>query len=387
MSNPAGHLGPKSFTELTSLRIGGTALDYREATSEAELIETIKQADATHTPLLVIGEGSNLVPSDQDFPGIVVRDARKEIRIDQVDTCGGANATVSAGYNWDRLVQYAISEEWVGLEALSGIPGTVGAAPVQNIGAYGQEVATSLANVRTWDRAEQRVRTLSLLELGLGYRTSILKRSMRPQAQPATADPSRGWFPTPRYVVLEVGFQFRLGTRSAEVQYAELAKSLGIQVGERAPAAHVRAAVLELRESKGMLLNPADHDAWSAGSFFTNPVLSSEQAGQLPPEAPRYPVASALPAFTTGPATGKINPDLVKTSAAWLIQNAGFGRGFSLPGSAAALSDKHVLAITNRGGATAAQVRELALAVRAGVQEKFGITLVPEPVLLEALDA
>jgi len=371
-----------TLAELTTLRVGGPADAYVEATTEAELVDAVRAADDAGEPLLVIGGGSNLLVSDEGFGGVVVRDLRSEIRIDAEDTCGGGSMTVTAGQDWDRLVERAVEQEWVGVEALSGIPGTVGAAPVQNIGAYGQEVAGVVASVRVWDRERSRVRALALTDLGFGYRTSLLKRTMH-----ASPDGDDIWYPTPRYVVLDVNLQMRLGTLSAPIAYPELARRLGVQVGERAPSAEVRAAVLELRGSKGMLLDdPAapDHDRWSAGSFFTNPVVAADQADLLPADAPRFPVRSALPSRTTGPSLGEIDPTLVKTSAAWLIEHAGFTKGFGVhgPRSAATLSTKHTLALTNRGGASAAEVVELARAVRDGVLDTFGIELVPEPVLV-----
>jgi UDP-N-acetylmuramate dehydrogenase len=386
-------VGTPSLAELTTLRVGGPADRYVEAHSEAELLEIVRAADEAGEPLLVIGGGSNLLVGDEGFGGVVVRDLRRGITVDAEDSCGGASFHAPAGQDWDELVARAVAEEWVGVEALSGIPGTVGAAPVQNIGAYGQDVAGVVSTVRVWDRARSRVRTLALGELAFGYRTSLLKRSMHVDAG-AGFDDDGPWYPSPRYVVLDVGFQARLGSLSAPVAYPELARTLGVQVGDRAPSADVRAAVLALRARKGMLLDgvgpdvdPAagpDHDRWSAGSFFTNPVVPAEQADLLPAEAPRYPVRTATPTRTTGPSLGEIDPTLVKTSAAWLIEHAGFTKGFGVhgPSSLARLSTKHTLALTNRGGASAEDVVELARAVRDGVVEAFGVELVPEPVLV-----
>nr|WP_265521001.1 UDP-N-acetylmuramate dehydrogenase [Oerskovia sp. JB1-3-2] len=372
---------------MTTLRVGGPADRYVEATSEAELVETVRAADEAGEPLLVLGGGSNLLVSDEGFGGIVVRDVRSGITVAAEDTCGGASITGPAGQDWDELVARAVEEDWVGVEALSGIPGTLGAAPVQNIGAYGQEVAGAVSTVRVWDRAQSRVRTLPVGSLGFGYRTSLLKASMHADAEGGP------WYPTPRYVVLDVSMQLRLGSLSAPIAYPELARRLEVQVGDRAPSAEVRAAVLALRGAKGMLLDadPAspgytgpDHDRWSAGSFFTNPVVAAEQADLLPADAPRYPVRSSVPSTTTGPSLGEIDPSLVKTSAAWLIEHAGFTKGYGVvgPASPATLSTKHTLALTNRGGATAADLLALARSVRDGVVDAFGIQLVPEPVLV-----
>jgi len=343
-----------TLAELTTFRVGGPAAQYVEAQSEAELIDAVRGADADGTPLLVVGGGSNLLVADAGFEGLVLKDARADVGIQDDGFCGGVSVTATAGANWDGLVERAVADEWVGVEALSGIPGSVGAAPVQNIGAYGAELADTLASVRVWDREEARVRTLMLIELGFGYRTSVLKRSL---AAP--------FGPTPRYVVLDVTLQMRFGSRSAPVRYAQLADALGVAVGDTAPIAQVREAVLALRRSKGMVLDAADHDTWSAGSFFTNPIVSEDQ---VPPGAPVYPASDGL----------------VKTSAAWLIENAGFARGFALPGSHAAVSTKHTLALTNRGGATGAELLELARHLRDGVRENFGIDLVPEPVVVGA---
>ncbi|OLT49476.1 UDP-N-acetylmuramate dehydrogenase [Cellulosimicrobium sp. CUA-896] len=393
-------VGVPTLAELTTLRVGGPVDRYVEAHSEAELVETVRAADEAGEPLLVLGGGSNLLVADDGFAGVVVRDLRQGVVVDAQDSCGGASFTAPAGQDWDALVARAVAEEWVGVEALSGIPGTVGAAPVQNIGAYGQEVSGVVSTVRVWDRARSRVRTLALGELGFGYRTSLLKRSMH-ETSGGDGAASGPWYPSPRYVVLEVGFQARLGSLSAPVGYPELARRLGVEVGERAPSADVREAVLALRAGKGMLLDgvgpgPAgasgsgdtsaarDLDRWSAGSFFTNPVVPADQADLLPADAPRYPVRSATPSRTTGPSLGEIDPTLVKTSAAWLIEHAGFHRGYGVHGDAspATLSTKHTLALTNRGGASAADLVELARAVRDGVRDAFGVELVPEPVLV-----
>ncbi len=341
------------LASLTTLRVGGPARDVREAGTEAELIDAIRDADESRTPLLVLGGGSNLLVSDAGFDGVVVRDTREEVRLVNDGACGGLSITATAGTPWDALVAQAVASQWSGFEALSGIPGSTGATPVQNVGAYGAEVADTLALIRTWDRETGQVRSIPLAKAGFGYRDSMLKRTM-------TDGP---WGPTPRYVVLDVTFHTRMASLSAPIRYRQLAAALDVELGMRVPITDVRAAVLALRASKGMVLDPADHDTWSAGSFFTNPVLADDA---VPEGAPRYP----------SPRAG-----LVKTSAAWLIEHAGFGRGYALvPGAPAALSGKHTLALTNRGGATAEDLVALARAIRDGVRETFGITLVPEPV-------
>lgn len=330
------------LADLTTLRVGGPADEFVVAASEDELIAAVADADAAGTPVLVLGGGSNLLVADSGFGGRVVAVRTTGIRADS-DACGGAVVRVAAGEGWDGLVLRAVEEGWLGAEALSGIPGLVGSTPIQNVGAYGQEVAQTIASVRCWDRQAGQVRTLFNRDCHFGYRTSRLKQ-----------EPDR-------YVVLEVVFQFRLGDLGLPVAYAELARTLGVELGGRAPAHEVREAVLELRRGKGMVLDADDHDTWSAGSFFTNPVLAPDA---VPEGAPSWP-----------------QPDgSVKTSAAWLIEHAGFGRGHG--NERAALSSKHPLALTNRGGATAADLVDLAVEVRDGVRVRFGITLVNEPVLV-----
>ncbi|MFL6024698.1 MAG: UDP-N-acetylmuramate dehydrogenase [Marmoricola sp.] len=326
----------------TTLRVGGPAAEFVSAETEADLIAAVAEADAAGTPVLVLGGGSNLLVADEGFDGRVVAVRTRGVSAD-ADACGGAVVRVAAGEQWDDLVLRAVAEGWLGIEALSGIPGQVGSTPIQNVGAYGQEVGSTIASVRCWDRHAGAVQTLFARDCRFGYRTSRFKQ-----------EPGR-------FVVLEVVLQLRLGDLGAPVGYAELADRLGVEVGDRAPAADVRAAVLALRTGKGMVLDPADHDTWSAGSFFTNPVVA---AAEVPDGAPAWPQEDGS----------------VKTSAAWLIEHAGFGRGH---GSAtAALSGKHTLALTNRGGATAAELVALAREVRDGVQERFGIVLVNEPVLV-----
>ena len=361
---------------LTTLRLGGPAGRYVEAASEAELVEAVRSADAAGEPLLVLGGGSNVVVPDAGFEGLVVRDGRSGLTVEDAGTCAGASIRVPAGTPWVDVVDRAVAEGWVGVEALAGIPGSAGATPVQNVGAYGQDVAGVLSTVRVWDRAESRVRTLALVDLELGYRTSLLKRSLRgPDGAPSP------FAPTPRYVVLDVGFQLRLGTLSAPVAYTELARRLDVAVGARAPLTEVRQAVLELRAGKGMVLDAADPDTWSAGSFFTNPVVAADAADRLPEGAPRFAVRSARPERTTGPSLGAVDETLVKTSAAWLIEHAGFGKGYGLPGPVG-LSTKHALALTNRGEGTTAELLALARTVRDGVRDTFGIVLEAEPVLV-----
>jgi UDP-N-acetylmuramate dehydrogenase len=340
-----------ALSELTTLRVGGPARTLVTATTADELVAAVASADAAGEPVLLIGGGSNLLIADAGFDGTVIRVASRGVTTESVDYCGGAEVTVEAGELWDPFVARAVESGWSGLEALSGIPGSTGATPIQNVGAYGAEVGGQIASVRTWDRAERVVRTIAGPDCGFGYRDSRFKRER--------------FAGGPRFVVLQVRFQLLVADLSAPVRYAELARALGVDLGARAPLAQVRDAVLALRRSKGMVLDAADHDTWSAGSFFTNPVLDAEVAAVLPADAPRYPAAGGQ----------------VKTSAAWLIEHAGFSKGFGRPGPAS-LSAKHTLALTNRGTATAGDVLALARTVRDGVRDAFGLELVPEPELI-----
>ena len=334
-----------NLAELTTLRLGGPAGQMVEATGEQRLVDAVAIADQAGDPALIVAGGSNLVIADEGFPGTVILVRSRGISVD-ADACSGAMVTVQAGENWDDFVSHAIGQDWVGIEALSGIPGSVGATPIQNVGAYGQDVAQTIATVRTYDRIESKIRTFAAADCGFSYRSSRFK-----------AEPHR-------YIVLSVTFQFALGDLGAPVAYAELARILGVRAGERAPAKAVRDAVLLLRRGKGMVLDADDHDTWSAGSFFTNPLLSPEVAASLPADAPRYG-----------------QPDgTVKTSAAWLIEHAGFGKGYG--SGRAKLSTKHTLALTNCGDATTADLLGLAREIRNGVETAFGITLVNEPVLV-----
>ena len=342
---------PPLLSDLTTLRLGGAATHFVEAATEDALIEAVSEADRRGEPVLLVAGGSNLVVADSGFPGLVVRIATRGIVADHDScdepACGGVMVTVAAGENWDALVARAVQSRWVGLEALSGIPGAVGATPIQNVGAYGQEVAETIASVRVWDRETRTIRSFANAECGFGYRDSFFK-----------ADPER-------HVVLEVIFQLRCGDLSVPVKYAELARTLGVAPGARAPLAAVRRTVLALRAGKGMVLDATDHDTWSAGSFFTNPFLDAEQAACLPEGAPAF-----------------AQPDgRVKTSAAWLIEHAGFPRGYG--NERVSLSTKHTLALTNRGSARTSDLIALAREVRDGVETRFGIRLVNEPVLVE----
>lgn len=338
------------LADLTTLRVGGPAARLVTATTTDELVAHVTAA-WDDDEWLVLGGGSNLLVADDGFAGTVV--VVRTTGIEAVPSTGpgtdadGVVVRVAAGEPWDAFVATTVDNGWTGLEALSGIPGTVGAAPVQNIGAYGVELSDVLTRIEFLDASTGERAWVPAAELALGYRTSTLKHSRRG-------------------AVLTV--EFRLGAASAvgvPVRYPQLAGSLGVELGALVAPATVRSEVLRLRGSKGMVLDANDPDTWSAGSFFTNPIVSTAFADTLPTDAPRWAVG-----------------DEVKLSAAWLIEHAGVHRGYALPGSRAAISSKHTLALTNRGGATAAQVAELARYVQVTVLNRFGVALVPEPVVV-----
>ncbi len=345
---------------LTTTAVGGPAQRLVRADTEAQLIEAVQQADARGEQVLLIGGGSNLVIADAGYLGTAVQIATRGIRLEELGE-DKVLLLAAAGENWDAVVEYSLAEGLSGLEALSGIPGCAGATPVQNVGAYGADVSQSLAWARVWDRHEGAVMTLDNQQLDFSYRHSLIKET--------SIDGS------PRYVVLEVAFTLARSESSAPIRYAELARRLGVEAGQSAEAAKVRQTVLDLRRSKGMVYEAKDADSHSTGSFFTNPIVEQSILEQLPQNAPNYPVAE---------------PGMVKLSAAWLIDQAGFAKGyglegtdgFELAGGRAALSTKHTLAITNRGEASAQDILAVARAVRAGVQERFGIKLVNEPLLI-----
>ncbi|NUO35772.1 MAG: UDP-N-acetylmuramate dehydrogenase [Dermatophilaceae bacterium] len=345
------------LSTLTTMRVGGPAARLVTVETTDELVDAVREVDDADEPLLVLSGGSNVVVSDDGFPGTVVRIATSGVTPESADACGGAMVRVAAGEVWDDVVAQAVSEGWAGIEALSGIPGRTGATPIQNVGAYGQDVSQTVAQVRTWDRQEQTVRTFMNADCAFTYRHSLFKGNAR-------------------YVVLDVLFQFEVADLSRPVAYAALAKGLDVPLGTRVPLQDARKAVLEQRRSRGMVLDDDDPDTWSCGSFFTNPILSRQQFDDLVER-----VGERL--GWEGPTPPRFaEPDgRVKTSAAWLIEHAGFAKGFGLP-APSALSTKHTLAVTNRGGATAADVVALARQVRDGVRDAFGVSLVNEPVLL-----
>lgn len=337
------------LSELTTLRTGGPAARAVTAETLDELVGAVRRADDSSSPLLLLGDGSNLVAPDEGWHGQVVLIRNRGIEVVHQD--GYVDVLVAAGEPWDGVVTRSVEAGWSGLECLSGIPGRSGATPVQNVNAYGQDVADSISGVEVFDRDTGRRVTMSAAACRFGYRDSRFKH-------------------TDRFVVLAVRFRLRRSEDSAPIRYAELAARLGVDVGDRAPAAEVRTAVLELRRSKGMVLDPTDHDTWSVGSFFTNPVLT--------PAA--YDVFAARTRAQLGPETSwPAFPDQKghKLSAAWLIERSGFSKGYAR--GPAALSSKHALALTNRGSATTADILGLAAEVTAQVATTFGVHLDPEP--------
>ncbi|WP_214109596.1 UDP-N-acetylmuramate dehydrogenase [Acrocarpospora catenulata] len=329
----------------TTLRLGGPALAFAEATSTEELVELVTGADQAGEPVLVLGGGSNLVVGDDGFPGLVVKVATLGVEV-----APGGRVTVQAGEDWDALVARSVAEGWSGLECLSGIPGLVGSTPIQNVGAYGQEVAQTVASVRVFDRVTREVAELPAEECGFAYRDSAFKK-----------DPGR-------HVVLAVTYELKNSEMSGQVAYQELANLLDVPLGSRVPLAEARAAVLQLRRGKGMVLDPEDPDTISAGSFFTNPILTPRQAAELADRAPGHP-------------KWEMSDQRVKVPAAWLIEHAGFPKGYAR--GPVRISTKHTLALTNpTGTASAADLLALAREVRDGVAEAFGVTLVNEPVMV-----
>jgi UDP-N-acetylmuramate dehydrogenase len=322
------------LADLTTLAVGGPIDRLIEVEDTAELVAAVRDADAAGRPLLLLGGGSNVVAPDAGWPGDVVA-----VRTRGIARSGGV-IEVQAGEPWDDVVAFTVAQQLAGIEALAGIPGSTGATPVQNVGAYGQEVAQTITAVQVYDRAEKAVRTLSPAECGFAYRDSRLKR-----------EPGR-------FVVLAVTFALDESADSRPVGYAELAGRLGIEVGETAPLDDVRSAVIELRRGKGMVLDPADPDSRSAGSFFTNPVVPAARA------------VEGCPSWPAGDGE-------VKLSAAWLVQHAGFGRGTrdGLVGT----SSQHSLALTTEPGATAAELLAFADRVVVAVEEQFGVSLHREP--------
>jgi UDP-N-acetylmuramate dehydrogenase len=343
----------------TTLRLGGPAAELIEASSAEEIVAALQKADATDPAsddagisALVLAGGSNVVVADDGFPGtvVVVRNRGFSVRREGER----AIVRVEAGQEWDQLVAATLADGLVGLECLSGIPGSAGATPIQNVGAYGQEVAQTITAVRVYDRRTGEIAMMWPDECGFGYRTSIFKHNQR-------------------FVVLSVDFSLAVSTRSTPIRYAELARSLGVAPGERVESARVRETVLALRAGKGMVLDGGDSDTYSVGSFFTNPVLTGDEYAAVRAHAGVEP-----PAWPAGDGS-------VKVSAAWLIERAGFAKGYARVGAGVGISTKHTLALTNRGTGTTSALLELAREIRDGVRDRFGVVLHPEPVLVNCV--
>ena len=363
---------PTVLADYTTLGLGGPAKAFVSADSTHALIGAVRSADKAGEPALLIGGGSNLVISDAGFPGTVIHVNTRGLTFVDVGD-GVVDVTVAAGADWDDVVATAVGEGLAGLEPLSGIPGRAGATPIQNVGAYGREVAEVITEVRVYDRQEDQIRIIPNEGCRFSYRTSLFK-SGRPEAvvslPGSTPSAAAG---QPRYVVLDVTFRLMRQSLSAPVKYAELASELGIEPGEQAAVGEVRAAVIKIRSRKGMVLNPGDPDTRSAGSFFTNPVITAEEFAVVETAA----AASEAGQVPHYPAGG----GLVKVPAAWLIEHAGFAKGYGAPGPAR-VSSKHTLALVNAGEATTANLLALAREIVSGVQAAYGVTLTPEPILV-----
>lgn len=407
---------PIALSNLTTLRVGGVPAAMVSPTTEQELVAAALEVWGEGDEWMLLGGGSNTVAADEGFDGTVIRILTRGIEVIPVSEyygnvlggtadlshgeaggpadgasdplTGGASGAdagrvrlrVQAGESWDDLVASTVAEGWAGIEALSGIPGSVGAAPVQNIGAYGQEIASCLVSVDFLDFESGDIRRIGAADLKLGYRTSAFKQGLAG-------------------IVLSVELELHdtraeaavLGSALGRpVAYAQLAGALGVQQGDRVALDVVRSTVIALRASKGMVLDAADPDTASAGSFFTNPIVTESFARALPDDAPRWSQQSVVPDRIipleeyagVGPVPGVEAVRLTKLSAAWLIEHAGISRGFRLPGSRAAISSKHTLALTNTGGATADEIAQLARFVQGRVAAEFGVILQPEPVLI-----
>jgi UDP-N-acetylmuramate dehydrogenase len=343
---------PAILARYTTLRLGGVAGRLEIAANADETVQKVQEAESRDESILVLAGGSNVVIGDQGFPGTVVLIRSRGFRVVAEDA-DAVTVRVEAGEPWDDLVAATVERGWSGLECLSGVPGSAGATPIQNVGAYGQEVAETITGVEAYDRTQGSVVRLAAADCGFAYRGSIFKYS-------------------DRWVVLTVDFRLARSPLSGPVRYAELARALGVEVGDRVPLADARATVLRLRAGKGMVLDADDPDTWSVGSFFTNPVLERE-AYELLQER-----AAELGEPPSWPGAGGV----VKVSAAWLIDKAGFGKGYAGP-EGVAISSKHTLALTNRSGAAhTASLVALAREIRDGVHDRFGVTLHPEPVLI-----
>jgi UDP-N-acetylmuramate dehydrogenase len=338
------HESDGPLSAYTTLRLGGPAGTLTVATEADQAVTTIRDAEAEGRPVLVLAGGSNVVIGDAGFAGRVLLLRTRGIQV--VEThAESVVLRVAAGEPWDAFVEYAVANGYSGVECLSGIPGSAGATPIQNVGAYGQEVAHTIVAVHAYDRRRDTIRAMTPAECAFAYRTSVFKHNER-------------------FLVLHVDFRLAVSPGSAPIRYAELARTLGVEAGDRVPLRQARDTVRKLREQKGMVLDPDDRDTWSVGSFFTNPVVPAAVWDGLGLDAPHWPGEDGT----------------VKIPAAWLIEHAGFGKGF--PGDGVAISSKHTLALTNRGAGSTTALLDLAGTIRDGVRERFGIELHPEPVLI-----
>ena len=403
------------LADLTTLGIGGEAEHVLEPVDADALVAAVREVWADGDNLLILGGGSNVVIGDDDFDGTVVRVVTRGIERVAAPAGSSADAVhllVQAGEPWDDLVAHTVANGWAGIEALSGIPGSSGAAPIQNIGAYGQELKDSLVSIDFLDFLSGERTRIPAVELELDYRTSVLKREraglvvaielrLTDAGSGAGAVNAADGGVDATAASSAASTNTTAGPLSEPIAYAQLASALGVSLGDRVPLATVRETVRSLRASKGMLWDAADPDSISAGSFFTNPIVSENFARGLPSDAPRWPVEPAaadtvvpLEVLPDGadPTAASVTPNQpgssgpaeyrVKLSAAWLIERAGIGRGFALPGSRAAVSSKHTLALVNRGGATAEEISQLARYIQTRVLSEFGVRLHPEPVLV-----
>lgn len=370
---------PIPLAQLTTLRTGAAPERMLDASTTPELIDSLREVFSRGEEWFVLGGGSNLFVGDEQYEGTVIRVLTSGIEQSASPHAGRVRVKAQAGHDWDAFVAYTVEHGLAGVEAMSGIPGTVGAAPVQNVGAYGQEIQETLVEVELIDESTGEVSTAAASELGLGFRTSVFKHHY-------------GSVPLRRAVILSVTLDLAVvGEVGRVVRGEQLRRALGLTGEAPIPLHRVREEILRIRATKGMLLDPDDADTSSAGSFFQNAIVSESVARQLPPECPRWPVTPDLDVVTVIPlgaydgqipATPTVRSD-VKVSAGWLIENAGISKGFRLPRSRAGISTKHALALTNRGGSTAAEIAELARFIQARVHSEFGLLLQPEPVLVD----
>ncbi len=363
-----------AFRDFTTLRVGGEIRDYHALTSQKKALSVIQSVWDSGDEWMILGGGSNIVVSDETFDGHVLH-VRWQGKHQKESADNTVLLTVQAGEDWDDLVAYTVTAGLQGLESLSGIPGSVGASVIQNIGAYGYELNHVLNAVEFFDYDDRQQKTLTASDLGLAHRTSLLKTGER------------------RGIVLSVSFRLLKSPLSLPISYPQLADHLGVQPGESVPLETLRSAVLSLRRSKGMVLDPGDEDSRSVGSFFVNPVVSEKFAHSLPAAAPKWLLThspsrlvelsgSGSNEATTDDGEEPAEDSAVKLSAAWLIEHSGVAKGFSLPGNAARVSSKHTLALTNPGGATAEDITALARYIRTQVANTFGVFLQPEPSLI-----